>query len=460
LPILEQYKRFGRSRLWQFQEEAYGRFGPDAWRRAGVPFYLTSNPYTADQYCETAIGYLRDILRNGAVDPSSPVTFFDLGAGSGRFSYLFWKRLLPRARALFGPELKLRLILTDCVEENRRFWKRHPRLLPFIEEGSLDIAAYHHGREAPLELEISGERIETVENPAVLIANYFFDTLPQDLFRIRGGRLEEGQLELSGEGEAAIESFQFHYRYVPITEPARYFSDFPELNRLLLEYLKLYRERTFLLPTGGLEALRYFSKMAGGRFLLLAGDQGVQEGGGEPKIAKHGTFSVAVDYRALQLYYSLTGGEGHLAAAADPTFVVTAAAAGEGEHPETEAAFYRTLGNFGPVDYWRLGEEAFQNLDRCSLERLLLLLQLGKWDPMNFHAFFPKIFSLLERASEKERGKLLSFLDFIYQEFYPIADEEKIFLQNLGAAAFKLGDRGRAFQFLEEARKMQKLTGR
>ncbi len=56
--ILEEDQRLSQSLLWKLQETAYGQFGIQAWSCQGVPFYITSNSYTAKCYAHVALGFL------------------------------------------------------------------------------------------------------------------------------------------------------------------------------------------------------------------------------------------------------------------------------------------------------------------------------------------------------------------------------------------------------------------
>src|SRR6202034_2474419 len=98
------------SKLWELQLAAYTQFGPSAWFGKHVPFYVTSNPLIAQQYAQTVIGYLRDCASNAAISPinvEEPVYIFDLGAGTGRFAYLFLKSLMQMLGNFYGKEIKI-----------------------------------------------------------------------------------------------------------------------------------------------------------------------------------------------------------------------------------------------------------------------------------------------------------------------------------------------------------------
>jgi len=138
--IIEENRRFSESILWKLQHQAYSHFGPEAWIAKGVPFYLTSNPHFVRQNVQVALGYVRDCIKNKQIDREEPFYIFDLGAGSGRFGYLFLKDFLSVTHQLYGTKLKVRYVMTDLIEANLDFLRSHAYLRPFVEEGVLDFA--------------------------------------------------------------------------------------------------------------------------------------------------------------------------------------------------------------------------------------------------------------------------------------------------------------------------------
>lgn len=244
--IIEREQRLSRSLLWKLQETAYQQFGIGAWSQQGVPSYITSNPYTAKCYAQVVAGFLGDMVDNGQMDPSYPVYILDLGAGSGRFAFLFLRELFSvlKASRLFC--LKIQYVMTDIVESNLVFWRQHPLLKPYFQNGVVDSAIFHHAQKIPMQLLGSGAILDEalLVNPMVVIANYFFDTIPQDLFRVQKSMLEEGRAILLAEGSAPwstsdptiINRLRCQYNYEPVVEE-NYYAD-PNMNAILEMYRK------------------------------------------------------------------------------------------------------------------------------------------------------------------------------------------------------------------------------
>lgn len=408
--VLEQNQRLSHSILWELQAAAYCQFGPQAWIGKGVPFYPTSNPYIARQYAQVVIGYFRDCLRAGSttpLDPSKLTYILDLGAGSGRFGYLFLKNLL-ELLPILRRDIKICYVMTDISEANIEFWRTHPYLQRYIHAGMLDFAFYHHAETLnPLQLHLSKQVLspETIENPLILIGNYFFDTVPQDLFLAKEGKILEGRITLSmDENEQTkklakndpevINHLKTHFDYVPIENIDHYYPD-TELNQILKFYGKNFDNLPILFPEGAFKAIKYFSRLSRKRFLLLAGDQGrctekQLEELKTPYISKHGSFSIPVNYHAIEKYFRSQKGITMMTTHPQPMFVVTASLLGgfREDYVETEFAFRNHVDFFEPNDYFLLLEYTEKEWLTPSLDAILLLIKLGNWDPVNTHLFF------------------------------------------------------------------------
>lgn len=445
--VLDQGKRLSHSLLFKLQDLAYSQLGMEAWAKGLVPSYITSNPYIAKQYAQAVVAFLRD----STINRKEPVTILDLGGGSGRFCYLFLKSFLPMLEVL--GEINFRYVLTDITTETIDFWKNHKQLKPF--EKHLDFVLYDHKEEG----ELLKEKIST-ENPLILLANYFFDTITQDLFRVREGKLEEGlvtiQVEdkgLSDDDYRLIPDLEFTYVYKEVEDIDAYYPHIPEAGEILRAYTKQLHDAPFLFPIGGIETLQFFEKISDGRFLLLAGDQGVSsleliQKWGEPKITRHTTFSIAVNYHALGQYFEARGGLKLLSSFPDPVFAVIVGVMGGTDYPETTSVFREIIDAFEPKDYWNLVEFAGEDL---SLEFILLVLKLGNWDPVNFHTFFPKIREALPEATESQKTFLATAIERVWDNFYLVGKEEGDFVLNLGVLYFEMQRYKEARLFFERS---------
>jgi hypothetical protein len=476
--VKKKYERLSKSHLWNLQEAAYTQFGPKAWSQKGVPFYLTNNPFTAREYAHVVLGYVRDGLSPAShhpIDLSEPLYILDLGAGTGMLGYRFLKKFLSLIDGLPFKKLKIKYVMTDFVESNISFCKNHPMLKPYIEAGILDFAYYHSASLEPIQLLGSGTVLtkKRLANPLILIANYFFDTIPQDLFKATKGALLEGQIHISPhkacDDPSVIATMYYDYKYTPIDDLQVYYTN-PCWVDILQEYSKEFatsqtlphqkkiEETPFLFPCGALQSIDYFSDLSSGRLLLLAEDQGVCSDSqikewGEPKISRHGPFSIAVNYHALSRYFAKQGGVGFLSTLPDSIFAIGVFILGgtAARYPETSLAFRELIDYFDPKDYWKIVYHVANQLATASLDELLLSIKLGEYDPVNFNSFFERIRALIPTASASARRELFETIHRVYEQFYPVDSESGNFVTKLGALCFDLGEFQAALKYFRNS---------
>ena len=146
------------------------------------------------------IAYMKDALTQGQTDPAQTglVHIIDLGAGSGQFAFHFLKKLEDLYRnSSLHQKIAYRYVVADFAKANIEFCRNHPAMQPFIKSGVLDFALIDatepqslQTSQTPLQIKLlqSGDVLESGKMPGamVLIGNYLFDSLPQDLFYLNG----------------------------------------------------------------------------------------------------------------------------------------------------------------------------------------------------------------------------------------------------------------------------------
>src|SRR5262249_19148881 len=159
----------------------------------------TNNPFIAEIYAGIVVAFLEDCLRqtpagSPAISPENPLRILELGAGTGKFSYLFLHKLMPLLREKnIAPETVL-YSMTDCSEELIAYWRSNQYLAEFSRAGILEFELLRaeentiHGKGVPA---------QQARAPLVVIANYVFDSLPQDAFVINKGEISEALIATS-----------------------------------------------------------------------------------------------------------------------------------------------------------------------------------------------------------------------------------------------------------------------
>ncbi|RHY34556.1 hypothetical protein DYB32_000863 [Aphanomyces invadans] len=320
---LETFTPFSSSHLWKLMSSFYDRQGVESWAQGIVPHFITSNTFIAKRYVQVFVAYLRDALTQ--LDPTEPLYIVELGTGSGKFSFYFlqWLHDMEAVLNLSFPLGQIRYVMTDFTDSNLKFWQTHPALAPFVQRGTLDFAIFDATHDSSLYLIHAKHSIvsESLQNPMCVIANYLFDTLHHELFRVEHSVLKQGLISVGSTrlNETGTASRTIHgatcyrddvdpldpdiikrlsnlYRYDAID--ADYYTN-PHINAVLKWYCDYYNDSpaTFLVPIGALHAIERLKQLSRNEMLILSGDKGHTNpdhfrGLQDPHIAVHGSFSV------------------------------------------------------------------------------------------------------------------------------------------------------------------------
>src|SRR5713226_5804863 len=148
--VLESAVPLAQSLVWRLQRTFYGDQGIAAWSRSHVPQSVTTSPIIARAYARIVFGFWRDI--KSSLDPSQPVYFVELGAGSGRFAYRFLKAFTALLEGSTDAHQRFVYVMTDASAPIVEFWRHNPRLRPFVDAGVLDFAHFDVLELGPLAL--------------------------------------------------------------------------------------------------------------------------------------------------------------------------------------------------------------------------------------------------------------------------------------------------------------------
>lgn len=433
---IEERRPLSQSLIWDLQRAFYAREGLAAWKPKAVPFYITSNTFTARAYARTVVGFLRDLVAAGRIDAGAPVHLVELAAGSGQFACLFLRRLGELAAEVPGlAGLDLRYVMTDFAESNLEAWQKHERLAPLFESGRLDCASFDLETDETVRLRRAGTTLGpgTVANPMVLLANYAFDSTRQDAFQVKGGTLHERMARVfSTRAESdlrdpdLLQRLQVRYALAPV-HGARYGD--ARLDRLLEGYRRDYTVASFLLPVGAFRCVRAFEAMSGGRLLLLTGDKAVTRDDEiaherDPAFYIHGggAFSYLANLHALGRYFEEEGGTALQVDRRDQRLKVAAllTAMPGVRWDETRIAYRQALEDFGPADYHALVFSLRQECKTVPLTAILAQLRLGGWDYELAFSWREEIVKHAPQAPPWQQADLADALERVWAEYYPI----------------------------------------
>lgn len=318
--ILGEECRLSESMIWQMMADYYATQGMGAWP-FNVPNFITSSTYIAEAYAEMVLAFLEGYYEH--LDVNEPLYIVELATGSGRFSYLLLREL-ERKLACFSrfQSLKIRYVMTDFVESNVNFWTQHDKLRPFVESGMLDFGVYNSVVSNRIELCHSKECLAPgmLKNPLIAIANYFFDSIPQDMFQVESKVLKEGLVTLTRNVEGIdpestphISQITPEFRFQELYN-TNYYPD-AKLNAILNNYRHNIKEGPLLFPIGAFDAIRNLQALSNNQLVLLSSDKAYTSAFEMVRYEKHeysvydGSFSYMVNYDAIGQYFTNEGGQ-------------------------------------------------------------------------------------------------------------------------------------------------------
>lgn len=458
--VVDENRRLSESLLWQVQRNFYTRHGADAWRNGSLPFEITSNRYIARAYARAVFAFWRD----AGCQPGLSLRIMELGAGHGRFAFLFLTEFSKLHRELSPPAAKFQYVVTDVSERNLEFISRHPRLAPFVKAGLLEFALFDLERDPSPRLVNSGQSLAGLAPaPLAVIANYVFDSVAADAFYVRQQQLDEVLVTLEDaaprldwEDARLLARLKISYTRRPVH--AGYYPD-PRWNKVLEEYRQALPEASVLLPTATLSCFEKLRTLAGGHFLMLAADKGVSHQDellpeeGLPGMAIHGDgcFSLKVNFNAIGRFLHHAGGEMLLAPHHSVSLTVAAFLdRPRSFYPATAQAFTDFIECSGPDDFFTLGGRLEAAEGSLSMAEILAYLRTSMWSAHIVVKLFPAILRELPQATAGQKEDLHHAAQRIWEGYYSIGETIDIAFY-LGVLLLELRLHREAMPFFHES---------
>ena len=417
-----EHRPLSQSAIWDWQRRYFDEQGIRAWSDAVVPQYITSNPWIATAYAHVVAGWLRDL--GDTLDAGEPLNVIELGCGSGRFGALFARKLPELA-----PDVRTRYVYTDFTEYNLDILRSHPSLQRGVDEGQIDFARFDVENDRELRLTHSGDVLGggTARNPMIVIANYVFDGIRSDCFRVTAdGTLEEVLVRAQRDDEDG--PFTFSREPRPAADAVY---DDPLWNGILDSYRRTFAGTDLLFPRAALTSLRHLHEISGGRLLLISGDKGyVHEDslrdGMEPQLSMHGSFSMMVNYHAVGQWVAAAEGRFlHTAHRVSALQVIAAVFDDRRRGPwrETELAFGEWIERRAPGDFFELKRAVQTNYETFTLPQLISLIRLSEWDHVVFLGAMTAIMARVENVTTAERAELAAVARNVWSTYFPIREQ-------------------------------------
>ncbi len=460
--ILEQNVLLSQSLIWRVQRDFYATRALKAWTEDQVPSYITNNPFIAENYAELIAAFVQDCCAQKSAAPSreTPLRILELGAGTGKFAYLLLRKLTSLLRAHHIPPNLVRYLMTECSESMVAEWRGNAYLAELASRGLLEFGVLEAGFDAWHE---GNAWIGNKESgPLVVIANYVFDSLPQDAFAVDHGQLHELLLTTSADGDNEdLQNLRFSFAKSNLA-PNRYAD--PGCNSILEQYQARLPAATVQRPIATLTTLKRLSEAADGRMLVLAADKGISYEEdltmlqGDPTLEFHASrqcFSQLVNFDAIAKYFRSKGGEAflpqkHYSGLNLCGFLQRHPQEG---FPATRDAYRRAADAFGPDDLFAVMSWLNDRLDQVPLAQAISLLRLTRWDP----TAFARLFSVIARQARNtgpERSDLRDAVLKTWGNHYPLSREENILAFYCGVVLLEMRFFSEAYEMFRKSQQL------
>ena len=401
--------RLSESPLWQEVREFYKQQGEAAWTSGAVPFFATNNPAIAKTYVDLFLAFIDDCLSRDLIDRDQPLFILELGGGLGRLAYLILVRLQNLADGL---PVKVKYLLTDYAQTNVSYYQNHERLQPFLESGLLEISQLDAETGLGLETEI--------KNPPFVIANYLFDTLSHDGFRIREGKLYEALCEKVVDGDII-------FSYQELVNEAY---ENEEFHAILDHYAQTLGDTHIPFPIGPLRCLNSLTALSEGRFALVMADKGLRsmeellDFASLPLQRHDSGFSMSVNCHAIDTIWKRSDGTVLHSSPRENSLNIALYIKGLGEKgsSKTKNVFEDQINGFGPLDYLSFRSGLIQSITEMPLSLCLQLLRLSYFDAELLYELSNQIGSLSLDAPIHTQREVYDVLTRCWGNFFSIAD--------------------------------------
>lgn len=446
---IEGFKPFGESIIWQLNRDYYQNTGIEAWTKGAVPHHITSNSMVGKTYAELIFSFLQDLSSKGQTQEK--IYILELGAGHGRLAFHVLKHL-ERLKDLASVDLPdYCYILSDIVEDNLNFFKNHKQFKTYFEKGQLDFAFFDALDSDEIKLLHAEKTIKqnSLGQPILAIANYFFDSLPNDVFHYKDNTISACTVKVDSKinpkdlpDNLILEQLEITVEDNPISLPL--YED-EELNKIITQYKDLLIDSYLFFPKIAINCISRIRKLSKKGLLLISMDKGYNEirdlqKTGEPDMVTHGSFSFLVNFHAINTYCIKAAGKSLFPAFSSFHLQVACLLFLEDpkSYTQTHLSYQRFVNDFGPDDFNTLKKQIYKNQNGMSLIEILSILRLSANDSVIFTNLLPRIKDLIQRITFNERKRLGQSLHTTWENYFYL-NETKDLSFEIGGIFYALG---------------------
>ena len=434
---LEERSQLSKSMLWNLQKDFFANQGPEAWIKGIVPQYITTNPYIANLYAKTIFGYCRDYVTRSDIDKNSTIYIMELASGVGRFTYTFLKRFLHLIENSSLKGLKFKYIVTDFSEKNIEYWQNHSFLKSYFDSGILDCATFDISKDDHLKLRNSGEILASgnLKNPLILIANYTFDSLPQDTFYVNNGEIFEGlititspEMKVDFEDKSILAGLDYYYTDNQI-QANNYYED-DNFNDILVYYKTRLEDTSFSLPIMAMRCISRLKRLFNDDIVLISADKGYKNEkamleNSHPFLSKHGCISMTVNFHSLEQYFKNLGGKAIHSIYDHENVNMSLFLLSDSAHNfvETTMAYNEIVEGIGPDDFYILKKAVVPLSESLETKQILTFLRFTLWDARTFHECYNILLKRIDTEENFPLEELVMVMNKVWDYYFPIGEE-------------------------------------
>ncbi|MBV9581701.1 MAG: tetratricopeptide repeat protein, partial [Chloroflexi bacterium] len=330
--------------------------------------------------------------------------------------------------------------------------------------GVVDFALFDAAHPAEIRLINSGVVLRPGElvNPLLVVANYLFDSIPQDCFSVAGGVLYENLVTIrspvpasadSGDAPTPLRDLQVSFESQPTR--TEYYAQ-PALDRILDGYRQRLDNVILLFPVEGMRCVEFFHELAPPGVLFVVGDLGTSREGdlGEQSsggISTDSHFWLSVNFHALGEYVAGLGGTVLHPPGSPANFNVSVFMLGrpEGDFAETQLAYEAAIGQAGPDDHSITTRLLTERVESMQRGQLLTFLRSTAFDPDYVVRCLPLLLDSLPDISWSGAQDLRLAATESWEMYYPMGDDSDLsdLPAGLGVLLYTIGDYAEALEY-------------
>ncbi|MFO1066550.1 MAG: tetratricopeptide repeat protein [Pirellulales bacterium] len=293
----------------------------------------------------------------------------------------------------------------------------------------------------------------------MIIANYFFDSLPIDVwqsdeYQLRSCcpvfQLPAGDEQPDTKDPSVLDHLDVQWHKVPTHGDAYHVA---EWNDILNEMHRRVGVGSFTMPVCGLETLDLVDSWAERSLLLLSADKGypsaeLYQGRDLPSMSRHGCFSFNVNYAALETWFERRGGRSYLPDY-QHGYIETAVMVSSRETNSFSQLGYEaeTIEQFSPDEFYGVTKRCDES--GLSLRTCLGLLKLSCYEPLLLYRLRRSIRARVEGADASELQMLDDVLQRTWRNNYHLREYDLAF--TIGFIYQRMNQLTIALQFYDES---------